>query len=814
MNKIEFIIEKVYKLCYKIKIYLIINKLGEVLMNKVEILAPAGSMESLIAAINKGADAVYLGGNKFSARAYASNFDNDNMIKAIDYAHSYGVKVYVTLNTILKENEIEDAVRYVGFLYEIGVDAIIIQDLGLFKRVKEEYNDLEIHASTQMTIHNGDGALFFNERGFHRIVLSRELSLDEIKYISKDLGIETEIFVHGALCVSYSGQCLMSSMIGGRSGNRGRCAQPCRMEYTLKGENSGERKAYILSPKDTCTIESVKDIINSGTYSLKIEGRMKRAEYVAGVVDNYKKAVEKELYNKEYSVAKGKRELLQLFNRGGFSSAYLHKNLGKDMMSFKHPRNTGVFLGKIEKNGEIILKEDISVGDGFRFRDTGFNVNKIIKGIEEVKEAKRGDRVKLFPTAYKVGDEIFKSLDKKLFDSLEDDLKAYNRKIDLNASVTFKVGEPLKIKLHYNNKEYEFLGEVIEKAEKKPLTKERVIEALVKSGDYAFKINNVSFECFEDGFLRISDLNNLRREAIEGVQKSITKAYRRKRPKALEISKEEVIKQEFNEIMYQCITKEQVKALVEENEKNIILDIFSRDKNALNYKDLIDISEKNNINIYLKVPNIIKSEYDKVINIIEKVKPYIKGIVTVNVGIIRKYQDELTIIGDYKLNIINSESLSFYQNEIDIPTMSLELNRKEIKEVLKKNKGNNQFVIYGKTELMISEYCPIGSTFGEKSSCSDCNLACTRDEFTLIDRMNEKFRVMTDVFCRSYILNPKPLNLIEEIEDLRGLGAKSFRVDFRDEKYDEVKKVLKMIRGTENINNNEYTKGHYRRGIE
>ena len=198
-------------------------------MNKIEVLAPAGSMESLYAAINKGADAVYLGGNKFSARAYASNFDNENMQKAIDYAHSYGVKIYVTINTILKENEIEEAVRYVGYLYEIGADALIIQDLGLFKRIKEDYPDFELHASTQMTIHNGEAAIYFKEKGFHRLVLSREMTIDEIKYISKDLIIETEMFVHGAICVSYSGQCLMSSIIGGRSGNRGRCAQPCRM---------------------------------------------------------------------------------------------------------------------------------------------------------------------------------------------------------------------------------------------------------------------------------------------------------------------------------------------------------------------------------------------------------------------------------------------------------------------------------------------------------------------------------------------------------------------------------------------------------
>ncbi|MBQ6820038.1 MAG: U32 family peptidase [Clostridium sp.] len=783
-------------------------------MKKVEILAPAGSMESLIAAMNKGADAVYLGGNKFSARAYASNFDNDNMIKAVDYVHSYGAKVYVTLNTILKENEINEALRYVGFLYEIGVDAIILQDLGLFKKIKEEYPEFEIHASTQMTIHNGEGALYFKEKGFHRIVLSRELSIDEVRYISKDLGIETEIFVHGALCISYSGQCLMSSMIGGRSGNRGRCAQPCRMEYTLKGVTSGEKKAHLLSPKDTCTIESIKDIIDSGTYSLKIEGRMKRPEYVAGVVDNYKKAVEKELYKTDFNVSKGKRELMQLFNRGGFSTAYLHKNLGRDMMSFKNPRNTGLPLGKVEKNGEMILKEDIAIGDGFRFKETGYNINKIIKKGEEVKEAKRGERVKIFPTAYKPGDELYKSLDKKLFESLEDYLKPYFRKIELKAKVIFKESEPMKLIINYNNKEYEFIGEVVQKAERMPLSKERISEALVKSSDSVFKIKEVDFIDFKEGFLRVSDINNLRREALEGIQKSIAKGFRRRRPEKRIYSETNIDKDNNLNILYQCITKEQLKALLDEEVKDIAIDIFNRDKDALKINDIKELSKISDLNIYLKVPNIIKSEFDSITKVIDKVKEYIKGIVTVNVGIIRKYKDELIIIGDYKLNIINSEALKFYQKEIDIPTLSLELNRKEIKSILKNNKGNVQGIIYGKTELMISEYCPIGSTFGEKSACNECNLACTRDKFTLIDRMNEKFRVMTDIFCRSYILNPSPLNLIEEKEDLKALGVNSFRVEFRDESYNEVKKVLRMIEGREEVNTREYTKGHYRRGIE
>ena len=620
-------------------------------MNKIEVLAPAGSMESLYAAINKGADAVYLGGNKFSARAYASNFDNENMQKAIDYAHSYGVKIYVTINTILKENEIEEAVRYVGYLYEIGADALIIQDLGLFKRIKEEYPDLELHASTQMTIHNGAAAIYFKEKGFHRLVLSREMTIDEIKHISSDLMIETEMFVHGAICVSYSGQCLMSSIIGGRSGNRGRCAQPCRMEYTLKGEKSGEQKGHLLSPKDMCTIDDVNDIVESGTHSLKIEGRMKRPEYVAGVVDNYRKAVDKVLFKKKYNVQEGKGQLLQLFNRSGFTNAYLKGNTGKDMMSFNSPKNAGVPLGIVEKSGEIKLKESLALGDGVRYRDKGFSVSKILLNGKEVSAAKRGDVVKLFPIDYKKGDELFKSLNKQLFDELEEYLKPYTKKIPLNAVVNFAVDKPVVIKINYKGNDYEVLGEVVQKAEKRPLDQERIKEALKKSGDVAFKIENIEFENFEDGFMRVSDLNNLRRDIIEKITKEVCRSYRRKRPAKGDKSK--VSSEKTNvEIICSCITKEQVEALVEMKCQNIAVDLFSREKNSIKKKDLIELAEKyRDINFYLKTSTIVKGEFKKVVKTIEEVSSYIKGIITSNVGIISEFKDKLYIIGDYKLNI-------------------------------------------------------------------------------------------------------------------------------------------------------------------
>lgn len=783
-------------------------------MEKVEILAPAGSMESLVAAINKGADAVYLGGNKFSARAYASNFDNDNMLKAVDYAHSYDVKIYVTLNTILKENEIEEAVRYVGYLYEIGVDALIIQDLGLLKRIKEDFSLMEVHASTQMTIHNGEAAVYFKDKGFHRIVLSREMTLEEIKYISKDLGIETEMFVHGAICVAYSGQCLMSSMIGGRSGNRGRCAQPCRMEYTLRGEKSGETKGHLLSPKDMCTIEDVEDIVETGVYSLKIEGRMKRAEYVAGVVDNYKKAVNKVLYNKKYDEQAGKRQLLQLFNRSGFTNAYLKKNTGKDMMSFNSPKNSGISLGVVDKSGDIVIKEDLAVGDGIRYRDKGFTLSKIVHNGNEVKSAKRGDKVKLYPIDYKKGDELFKSLNKQLFDELEEYLKPYTKKIPLNAVVNFAVDKPVAIKINYKGNDYEVLGEVVQKAEKRPLDQERIKEALKKSGEVAFKIENIEFENFEDGFMRVSDLNNLRRDIIEKITKEVCRSYRRKRPAKGDKSK--VSSEKTNvEIICSCITKEQVEALIEMKIENIAVDLFSREKNSVKKKDLLELAEKyKDINFYVKTSTIVKGEFNKVVNTIEEVSSYIKGIITSNVGIISKFKDKLYIIGDYKLNIVNSQSLAFYQEDVDVPTLSLELNRGEIKSLMKNANGNAAMVVYGKPELMISEYCPIGSTFGGRNKDSGCNGICSKDKFKLIDRVNEELRVMTDLYCRSYILNPVPLNIIDEIEELKGFGITTFRFDFRDETYKEVKNVISILKNGDAFDSKEYTKGHYRRGVE
>ena len=344
----------------------------------IELLAPAGSREALTAAVESGADAVYLAGNMFGARAYADNFDEEGLREAIAFAHSRDVRVHVTVNTIVRDEEMAALSRYLRFLYEAGADAALVQDLGVYRLARQAAPDLPLHASTQMTVHNLEGVLLLQEMGFERVVLSRELSLEDIRYIMAHCQVEIETFVHGALCVCYSGQCLMSSMIGGRSGNRGRCAQPCRLPYTLVDETGADvlgkdAGQFLLSPKDLKTIELLPELLESGIASLKIEGRMKRPEYVAVVVDAYRRAIDAvEAGRGLPRVAEDEKALAQIFNRD-FTTAYLKGRPGRTMMSDSRPNNRGLLVGRVLENdrtaGRVKLKlsGDLSEGDQLDF---------------------------------------------------------------------------------------------------------------------------------------------------------------------------------------------------------------------------------------------------------------------------------------------------------------------------------------------------------------------------------------------------------------------------------------------------------------
>lgn len=786
-------------------------------MNKVELLAPAGSIESVYAAVQNGADAVYVGGSRFSARAYAENFNDEIMKEAVNYCHDYDVKIHVTVNTLIKQNEIKEVMNYIKFLYEIGVDALIVQDTSIIQYAKKYFPGLQMHASTQMTIHNALGALYYSEKGYDRVVLSRELSLNEIEYISKDLNIETETFIHGALCVCYSGQCLMSSIIGGRSGNRGRCAQPCRLPYTLIDQNTGNsKKGYFLSTKDICTVDVLDKLIKTGVSSLKIEGRMKKPEYTGGVVSTYRKIIDK----KDYNINEEKNKLMKLFNREGFSRAYLLQNTGKDMMAYNFPKNTGIFMGKVLNDNTILLEETLRLKDGVRNDTRGTAVSKIISDGNEVKEAKKGSKVKIFPHFYKSGDYIYKTLDSKLIEEIGESYKNnFKRRVYVDLKVKFKVGEPFEVYIEFSNGnkfganeknidiKVKSIGDLVQKAQKSPVSKNKLEENLRKTGGTPFEVKNITFQDFEDGYISISHVNAVRRDVIQKFKDSIEENYRRKsnfKFKELETLKSEV--KQIPEMMILVSNRDQYETVREEGFNDIIVDVFPR-------KCDLKIEELHGI--YVKVPNIIKTEFNDICSIIDRNLNSIKGIVTANAGIINKYKGAAKIIGDYKGNIFNSEALKFYKEDVIGFCLSTELSKYEIKAINKYKCMNTQMLIYGKVEAMVSEYCPIGSVFGGKSSKNKCSGACMHSDFVLKDRMNVPFNVITDKYCRSHIYNPMPLNLIDDIEEIKGLGVDSYRVDFIDEDKEMVRKVLSWIKkGKVTEEFKGFTRGSYKRGVE
>ena len=394
----------------------------------LELLSPVGDFDCLKSAVQNGADTVYFGANSFSARAFASNFDDNTLEQAINYAKIRGVKTNLTLNTLIKNNELENAISVAKRAYEYGIDAIIVQDLGLAKYLIKNFPGLAVHASTQMSIHNLDGVLELQKMGFSRVVLSRELSLEEIEYICKNSNIEIEVFVHGALCISYSGQCLFSSMVGGRSGNRGKCAQPCRLPYELLENEKIIDKGYLLSPKDLCGLEFLPQLLKAGVTSLKIEGRMKTPEYVATVTRIYRKYIDLAMSNKDFIIDEtDKKDLLQVFNRGGFSSGHLTSSPNQNLIFADKPNNIGLFLGNICKynpnKGHVTLKlnESVSIGDciSIEGEEGAYTISELMEQDNNLKVAKSGQIVKLgrMKGNIKPGAKVYKLNSKSLFDN-------------------------------------------------------------------------------------------------------------------------------------------------------------------------------------------------------------------------------------------------------------------------------------------------------------------------------------------------------------------------------------------------------------
>jgi len=781
-------------------------------MEKVELLAPAGSILSLYAAVQNGADAVYLGGNKFSARAFAENFNEEHMVMASDYCHIYGVKLYVTLNTLVKENEIQELIEYVGFLYRIGIDALIVQDMGVYNLIKHCHPDMAVHASTQMTVHNGEGALLLKEMGFQRIVLSRELNLKEIEHISRDLKVETEVFIHGALCVSYSGMCLMSSLIGGRSGNRGKCAQPCRLPYTLVNKNNDDNfSGYLLSPKDICTIDILEDILKTGVKSLKIEGRMKRPEYVAGVVQMYRRALDAIYSGVSFDLEESYNILMKLFNREGFSKGYLKGYTGRDMMAFNNPKNSGITIGTVQGDLSLKLLENVSLKDGLSYGEDGFSVSKVIKNSKEVIKAYKGDIVKIFPAKYLPGAMLNKTSDFELMKSLQESYELpFKLKLHLKLKVSFIAGKPISATVVYLGKQLECIGDIAEIPIGKPLTQDRISQALKKDGDTPYSFSDIEFEEFGEGYISIASINKLRRDIVAQLIQTANEGYRKdiEETTCLYYNNSKNTTKEVNTVLITVNNMEAYEA-VKSFGYDAVIDYLGDKKSDIKLEDICGKED-----IYLKLPNIIKEEFEEVVGKIDEFLPKLKGIITGNLGIIRRYKGRVPLIGDYKLNIFNSAGAYYYKDFLDMECLSVELNKREIKELLTNINMPVAMLIYGRIELMVSEYCPAEAVFCSVSN-KKCNNNCQKGSYVLEDRKNEEFLLVSDKYCRSHVYNGKSLNLISNLKEIKAMGINNFRLDFIDESREEIIEILnKFKEEAREIDMTKYTRGHFKRGVE
>ncbi|MCT4661680.1 MAG: U32 family peptidase, partial [Tissierellales bacterium] len=489
-------------------------------MKKYEILAPVGSRESFFAAISAGADAIYMGGKLFNARHYASNFEIDEIRELVKYAHLRCVKIYITMNTLLKDEELKETLEYIKDLYEAGVDALIIQDLGLYYILRKYCPEFEIHASTQMSIHNASGVAVCQKMGFSRVVLAREVKISEILKASK-VGPELEVFVHGALCQSYSGQCLMSSMLGGRSGNRGRCAQPCRLPYEIvnvDSENTIGKTKYYLSPKDLCTIDKVSELLEAGVHSLKIEGRMKRPEYVATVVNHYKTKLEE---TERDSSDKMIEELMQIFNRG-FTEGLAFNDRGADYFSEDKPNNRGIELGRVRasknKNNWIIeSSRGLESGDGIEFRFENKSYGMIIDEIKELKS----NCYELYFKENLAGFTAYRTSQKKLIDKAQMWSKEKRIPHKVRLWIELKEGDTLKLRAFEEENEIWVSAEgdvPSQKAQKIGLSEEKIMQSLSKLKDTYFEFNEVNADIQEGLFLQVKEINSCRRKLVEKLE--------------------------------------------------------------------------------------------------------------------------------------------------------------------------------------------------------------------------------------------------------------------------------------------------------
>lgn len=853
---------------------------------QIELLAPAGSREALHAAVENGADAVYLGGKLFNARQQADNFDIDVLREELNYSHARGVSIYLTMNTLISDHEMKQALEFAVQARSAGIDGIIVQDLGLVAALRHIMPDMPLHASTQMTVYDIAGVRVLEEMGLKRVVLARELTLEEASKIAQHTSLEVEAFIHGALCVCYSGQCLMSSMIGGRSGNRGKCAQPCRLPFQLVGlcPESTQSNRYLLSPKDICSLDFIGDILSSGISSLKIEGRMKSPEYVATVVRIYRKYIDIAMERisrgdaGQPEIDKADRhDLLQIFNRGGFSEGYMKGKTGADMMSFEKPNNSGIYLGKTQAYDyrsqmiSIRLEDNISVGDGIEVwtgssDSPGGTVSTIRKGKQELMSAGKGDLVQIGPIRVRIAAAagVYKTSDIVLNRIARESFSGRNTKrIEIEGQVFLRAGKPLMLSVEdHSGHRVTAEGTVSsEKAINRPLMPKRLEEQLRKTGATPFDFGRLEVDIEEGLSIPVSEINEVRRQALDRLLEARADRYAGERSDTGISERLEEVFIQSDKIRPAKAKNPEISLYFYKWDRNTTVTGFGADRVYLpfaafekpGFTDSVSVLKAEGAQVFGWIPSITRGNYEKLIKrFLERQSKAggtgktgepgrsgifedsnFDGILAGNIGTFADFLESgLRLAGDISLNLFNALSVRKVSKlGLESTALSLEMTLQQIHELASSlsSRPALEAAVYGRLPLMISEYCPVGCTAGGYRSTSKCSGCCSNGEYMLKDRLGVEFPVLCDrVDCRSTILNSTVLFVPDCISSLRKAGIDIFRLYILDERPEEIKELVKLFRAAaagdshelasygslvERIKAGGFTKGHYYRGV-
>ena len=789
-------------------------------MNKIELLAPAGSLDALKAAVENGADAVYIGGEQFSARQKADNFTREQMEEGIAYAHARGCKVHVAVNTLISNEEIGNLIAYAYQLAELGVDAVIVQDLGAAHILRESLPQLALHASTQMAVHNTPGVQFLENQGFERVVLARETSLESIKAIKEQTDAELEVFVHGALCVAYSGQCLLSSMIGGRSGNRGLCAQPCRMPYQLVGADGSEYESadgpYLLSTRDLNMLHHLPDLIASGVSSLKIEGRMKRPEYVATVVRHYRQAIDACYRRTGFDKKLADKELLQIFNRD-FTTGYFYANQGKNLMSHTRPDNRGVLIADVLKTEQkkvwIQLKDSLSVGDGYllynsRGEEIAGKVREMsIKG-KAIETGYPGQIVMLSVSGNAAGaKQFYRTADVQLLKQAEQSFARPSQpeKQVVHFKVELHEGQPISM-LAWDDAGHQQYGEseyLVEQAKNRPSDYDSVYKQLDRLGNTAFALGDVVTEIDDGVIAPASELNQLRRVVIEALEEQL---------KDNDAEKEQLCSyDEYIEDVGDLLDRIPPQVMAYGLQQKLAVTVGSAEgvtSAADSGADIIYFNatalRREKVVAKEGYPALLQYCHDRRAQLfwtcspiendkqLAQMKPLMQaakdagfdGVMAGNLGLLQVAREMgwVTIVADYQMNIFNDVTLQYLsEQEISRAVLSPELSLEQISEFSYLGNLPLELIVHGNLPLMVSEQCVCGSVLGGRTAEQKCSMPCMKQLYYLKDRMDVHFPLYMDQNCRMHVFNSKTLNLYKRLDECLKTGADILRIEAREQ---------------------------------